>query len=73
MYVGQRVYATKTEVSFHRQYKAHIIQIRRHKKGICACLINAFTFGCILQHEYVIEFQDGSRQAVLSNRLQLHI
>jgi hypothetical protein len=73
MHVGQKVYATKTDVSFHKQYKAKIIQIRPHSKGVCACIGNAMTLGCIMKREYVIEFQDGSRQAVLKKRLQLHI
>jgi len=75
MRIGQRVYAQKNELQFHKWYKAKIVLIRRAKRtgAKFPCfwwIIDSVTCRRYRPMEYVIQFQDKSQQVVSKSRLQ---
>ena len=75
MYIGQPVYVQKTDLQFHKWYKAHIIDIRREKPPTTQgtpvwCIVDVLTCCKTLPLEYVVRYEDDSTQVVTFDRIQ---
>lgn len=78
MYIGQRVYVQKVDIAFHKWYKAHIVDIHRKKRAVSPayflwCIWDVLTCCKTLPMVYVVEYQDGQRQTVTADRIQIHV
>jgi hypothetical protein len=75
MFIGQKVYVQKTDLQFHKWYKAHIIDIRRGKRPASQgtlkwCLWDMLTRCKTLPMAYVVRYPDDSTQVVTADRIQ---
>lgn len=73
MHIKQRVYVNKHEHDLN-WYKATIVDIRRKKRAkvLLPCWDCLTCWKC-RPWEYVVEFQDKTRQAVLRHQLQTQL